>query len=267
MSDDRDDTADAGETAGADGTGDTVGRSRAERRAQEREQMRTADVSAPTVGAAAGGEVPSAVVHLLRHGEVHNPDGIIYGRLPGYGLSEDGATMAKAAARALAGRDVAVVLSSPLERAVQTAEVVADALGLEVRIDERLIEPTNHFEGHTFGVGDGSLRRPEHWKHLRDPFRPSWGEPYRQVADRMLAAVADARDLAHRREAVCVSHQLPIWVARRAIEGRKLWHRPDRRQCGLASLTSLTYADGRVVAVTYAEPAGSAARRPNVAGA
>lgn len=207
------------------------------------------------------------VVHLLRHGEVHNPDGVLYGRLPGYSLTPDGVLMAKAAGRALAERDVSVVVTSPLERAVQTAEVVAEALRLDVRVDERLIEPTNRFEGLTFGVGDGSLRRPGHWRHLRNPFVPSWGEPYREIVGRMLAAMAAAREAARGREAVCVSHQLPIWVVRRAVEGRTLWHRPDRRLCGLASLTSFRYRDRRIVSVAYAEPAGAAARRPHVAGA
>ncbi|MGH3320167.1 MAG: histidine phosphatase family protein [Streptosporangiaceae bacterium] len=207
------------------------------------------------------------VVHMLRHGEVHNPHGIIYGRLPGYGLSDDGALMAKAAADALTDRDVVALFSSPLERAVQTAAPLGEALGLDVRVDERLIEPTNHFEGHTFGVGDGSLRRPAHWKYLVDPFRPSWSEPYAHVAARVLAAMAAARVAAHGHEALCVSHQLPIWVARRAVEGRPLWHRPDRRQCGLASLTSFAYMGDRVAAIRYAEPAGPSARRDVVSGA
>lgn len=210
---------------------------------------------------------PTTVIHLLRHGEVENPRGIIYGRLPGYSLSADGALMAKAVARALAGRDIKVVLSSPLDRAKETAQPVADALGLPVRTDDRLVEPTSHFEGHTFGVGDGSLRRPAHWIHLRNPFRPSWGEPYRHIADRMFGAIADARTLARGHEAVCVSHQLPIWVTRRAIEGRPLWHRPDRRQCALASLTTITYEGDRIVSVRYSEPAGPASRRPHVSGA
>ncbi len=207
------------------------------------------------------------VVHLLRHGEVHNPYGVLYGRLSGYHLSEDGVLMAKAAARALADRGIATVVSSPLERARETAAPLADAFAVESHIDERLIEPTNHFEGLTFGVGDGSLHHPQHWLHLRNPLRPSWGEPYRQVVARVLAAMAQARDTARGRHAVCVSHQLPIWVTRRLIESRPLWHRPDRRQCALASITSFTYVGDRIASITYTEPAGAAARRPRVAGA
>jgi len=207
----------------------------------------------------------TTVVHLLRHGEVRNPDRVIYGRLPDFHLSEDGRMMAKAAASFLAGRDVTALFSSPMERARETAEPLAAQFGLEVVIDDRLIEPWNHFEGLTFGVGDGSLRRPEHWRYLRNPFLPSWGEPYQEVADRMLAAVADARDAARGHEAVCVSHQLPIWVTRRRIEGRRLWHNPARRQCALGSITSISFAGDEITGVTYAEPAGSS--RHQIAGA
>jgi broad specificity phosphatase PhoE len=205
------------------------------------------------------------IVHLVRHGEVENPRQVLYGRLPGYHLSADGRMMAKAAAGFLAGRDVTVLLTSPLERAQETAEPIAEEFGLTPVIDDRLIEPWNHFEGMTFGVGDGSLRQPRHWPHLINPLRPSWGEPYRDVADRMLAACLDAARAASGHEAVCVSHQLPIWMARRAAEGRRLWHHPARRQCALGSVTSLTYTGGRVTAVSYAEP--SAPARRGVAGA
>jgi broad specificity phosphatase PhoE len=211
--------------------------------------------------------VTRTVVHLVRHGEVDNPAGILYGTLPGFALSADGTTMAEQAASALVGRDVALVWTSPLQRAVQTAEPVAAGHGLTPQPDERLIEPWNAFEGKNFGAGTGALRDPATWWAVRNPLRPSWGEPYEDVAGRMLAAAADARDAAEGREAVLVSHQLPIWVARRRVEGRPLWHRPDRRQCALASITSLIYDDDRVVAVRYVEPAGAASRRRVTSGA
>ena len=201
-------------------------------------------------------------VHLLRHGEVFNPDKVLYGRLPGFGLSGDGRQMAHDAAEALRGRDVAEVVASPLQRAQETAAPIAAVFGVGVTTDDRLIESENAFEGTRFGVGDGALRRPANWRYLYDPFRPSWGEAYSHVAARMLGAATDVRDRVLGHEAVCVSHQLPIWTLRRFVEGRRLWHRPDRRQCGLASLTSLTWDDDRLVTVTYAEPAGEASRRP-----
>ena len=196
------------------------------------------------------------VVHLLRHGEVHNPDGILYGRLPHYRLSERGRDQADVVAKFLADADLAAVLASPLQRAQETATPVATAHGLDIRTDERLIEAGNSFEGLNVGVGDGALRRPRYWWRLRDPFTPSWGEPYRVIADRMLAAVHEARALAAGREALCVSHQLPIWTLRRFVEGRRLWHDPRRRQCALASLTSLVFDDAALVQLRYTEPAG-----------
>jgi broad specificity phosphatase PhoE len=211
--------------------------------------------------AGTAGAEPKTIVHLVRHGEVANPDGILYGRIPGYHLSEDGRMMAKAAAGFLAGRDVTVLRSSPLERAVETAEPIAAQLGLRIEIDERLIEPWNHFEGLNVGVGDGSLRAPRHWIYLRNPFRPSWGEPYSEVAARVLAATGDAARAARGHEAVCVSHQLPIWVSRRAAQGRRLWHDPRRRQCALGSVTSLQYTGDTLTAVAYAEPSGPAGSR------
>lgn len=195
-------------------------------------------------------------VHLLRHGEVHNPSKVLYGRLSGYHLSDLGRAMADRVATAVADRDITLLVSSPLERARETAAPLAETLGLDVRIDDRLLEALNVFEGLTFGVGDGSLRHARHWRHLRNPFTPSWGEPYRDIAARMLAAMSDARRDAAGHEVVMVSHQLPIWTARSFIEGRRLWHDPRRRECSLASLTTVTYENDTIVSVAYSEPAG-----------
>ncbi|MER6348292.1 histidine phosphatase family protein [Streptomyces sp. NPDC001595] len=195
------------------------------------------------------------VVHLMRHGEVANPDGVLYGRLPGYHLSELGRQMADRVAEHLAGRDVTHVGASPLERAQETAAPIAKAHGLDVASDARLIEADNVFQGKTFGVGDGALKRPENWRHLVNPFKPSWGEPYIDQVVRMTAALDAAKDAARGHEAVLVSHQLPIWIVRSYVERRRLWHDPRRRQCTLASLTSFTYEGDRIVSVGYSEPA------------
>ncbi len=197
------------------------------------------------------------VVHLLRHGEVHNPEGILYGRIPGYGLSVRGREMAQTVTDYVADYDITYLASSPLQRALETAAPIAERLGLEIHKDDRLLEPTNVFEGSKFGVGDGSLKRPANWIHLWNPFRPSWGEPYAEVAARMLAAVQDARAAAEGHEALLVSHQLPIWTLRRFLEGRRLWHDPRNRECGLASLTSLAFDGATLAGISYAEPAGA----------
>jgi len=201
--------------------------------------------------------VTRTVVHLLRHGEVYNPEGILYGRLPGFGLSEQGRQQAKSVADSLATHDLAHVVASPLQRAQETARPVAERHAVEIATDERLIEADNRFEGLRVGAGDGALRHPEHWRKLRNPFVPSWGEPYVRVAHRMLAALYRARANAVGREALCVSHQLPVWTLRRFLQVDRLWHDPRRRQCSLASLTSVVFSDEEVVDVVYSEPAGA----------
>jgi broad specificity phosphatase PhoE len=200
--------------------------------------------------------MPLVTVHLLRHGEVHNPDGVLYGRLPGFRLSVAGEAMADKAASWFADQGVTHLVSSPLERAQQTARPIAAELGLPVRIDDRLIEAANEFQGERVG-GWGALAHPRHWWKLRNPFRPSWGEPYAEIAARMLAAVATARDEARGSAVVLVSHQLPIWTLRLHLEGRRYVHDPRRRQCGLASVTTFTYDGDTLAGIAYAEPAGA----------
>ncbi|BBX24113.1 histidine phosphatase family protein [Mycolicibacter terrae] len=195
-------------------------------------------------------------VHLIRHGEVHNPDRILYGRLPGFRLSDTGRAQAVAAAEMLAGRDIVAVVASPLQRAQETAAPIAARHGLPVETDENLIESANIFEGKRVSPGDGAWRNPRYWWHLRNPLTPTWGEPYAQIADRMATAVDKARSRAAGHEVVCVSHQLPVWTVRQHLSGKKLWHDPRRRQCDVGSVTTLVYDGDRLVDVDYRVPSG-----------
>jgi broad specificity phosphatase PhoE len=193
------------------------------------------------------------VVHLLRHGEVHNPDHVLYGRLPGYHLSANGRMMAAAAADFFEGRPVAAVFASPLERAQETAQPVAERLGLTITTDERLIESGNVLEGRTISLSRLALN-PGNWRYLWNPVTPSWGEPYNQVVARMRKTIDSAREAGRGREAVCVSHQLPIWVSRLAAEHRRPWHNPSSRVCALGSVTSLTFDGDVLTGVSYEVP-------------
>jgi broad specificity phosphatase PhoE len=197
-------------------------------------------------------EPTKTTVHVIRHGEVYNPTKILYGRLPDFHLSELGTQMAKADAAALADHDVTHVVASPLERAQETAEPIAAQFKLDIATDTRLIESSNFFEGKNV---EDSFRNPRNWWVLRDPITPSWGEAYLVIAQRMFAALQAARVAAEGHEAVCVSHQLPIWTLRRYVEKKRLWHDPRRRQCGLASITSFRFEGATVVGVDYREPA------------
>ncbi|MDR1266534.1 MAG: histidine phosphatase family protein [Propionibacteriaceae bacterium] len=196
-------------------------------------------------------------VHLVRHGEVWNPEGVLYGRLPGWHLSPLGRRMAQRVAQFMAAVELTHLRCSPLERAQETmAPIAAGHPGLPVVTDERLTEAGNHFQGQIFGLRNQALLRPTAWRFLVNPLRPSWGEPYRDIAARMGSAVAEARQAAGPGgQALIVSHQLPLWMARRSAEGRPLPHDPRRRQCSLASVTSLTYAGDTLVKIDYHEPA------------
>ena len=198
----------------------------------------------------------ASTVHVVRHGEVHNPESILYGRQPGWRLSERGEAMAEAVAKWTSELSLGAIHSSPLERAQQTASPIAKSHGLEITTDDRLIEAANIFEGKAFGVGDGVLRRPGAWRHLWNPWRPSWGEPYKEQVARMSAAVEAARKAAAGKDALVVSHQLPIWILRSSVEGRPFLHDPRKRECSLASVTSLHFdASGKIVGLSYSEPA------------
>jgi broad specificity phosphatase PhoE len=199
------------------------------------------------------------IVHLVRHGEVDNPAGLLYGRLPDYHLSELGIQMAHRVAEHFRERDIVHLVSSPLERAQETAEPLAELFGLPVVIDDRVIEAANHLEGLRLSF-DGALRHPKNWLYFRNPLKPSWGEAYADVLARIRPAMRDAADTALCHEAVIVTHQLPIWVARSNAEGRRIVHDPRKRQCTLGSITSFIYIDAHVTSVSYSEPAAELLR-------
>ena len=199
----------------------------------------------------------STTVHVARHGEVENPEKILYGRQPGWKLSTRGQQMAETLGEWSKSINVGALHVSPLQRAQETAAPIARAHGLEITTDERLIEAANVFEGKSFELGSGVLKHPSSWRHLYNPWKPSWGEPYEEQINRMLAAVFAARKAANGKDAIVVSHQLPIWILRSAIEGRSLLHDPRKRICTLASVTSVHFDDEGVISgLSYSEPAG-----------
>jgi broad specificity phosphatase PhoE len=199
----------------------------------------------------------STTVHVARHGEVENPQKILYGRQPGWRLSTRGQQMAETLGEWSKSINVGALHVSPLQRAQETAAPIARAHGIEITTDERLIEAANVFEGKSFELGSGVLKHPSSWRHLYNPWKPSWGEPYEEQINRMLAAVFAAHKAANGKDAIVVSHQLPIWILRSAIEGRSLLHDPRKRICTLASVTSIHFDnEGVISGLSYSEPAG-----------
>ena len=195
-------------------------------------------------------------IHFVRHGEVHNPEKILYGLQPGWRLSDRGKEMAAVIGQWSTKLDLGAIHASPLQRAQETVAPIIAKHKLSLITDKNLIEASNVFEGKKFELGSGVLRHPASWRYLYNPWKPSWGEPYDQLISRMLKGLFAARDAAGGKDAICVSHQLPIWILRSAVEGRRLLHDPRKRECTLASVTSFELdSEGMISSVSYSEPA------------
>ncbi|HAT1213028.1 histidine phosphatase family protein [Corynebacterium striatum] len=197
----------------------------------------------------------TTIVHLVRHGEVYNPDKILYGRIPGYHLSSRGRSMAARTAEAFRGHDVTYLVASPLQRTQETAQPISKVTGLDVEIDKSVIESGNRFEGLRTKGWNSQLWNPQRWPLLRNPLQPSWGEPFEEIAARMMNAVERARQKAKGHEAIIVSHQLPIVMVQRTALGKRLAHAPWDRECDLASVTSLVFQDDQLIDIFYSSPA------------
>jgi len=195
---------------------------------------------------------------MVRHGEVDNPNGVLYGRLPNFALTALGRQMAEAAAIELAstGANYTKLISSPLLRTLQSARPISEALNLSVSTENQIIEPTNIFEGKKVGL-ETVLANPSFLLKLYNPLQPSWGEPYKQIVSRMTEALRRAWDQTPSGEVVMVSHQLPIWSLHLAASGKQLWHDPRSRRCDLSSITSFEFKNNKLVEVDYRDPAKS----------
>ena len=200
--------------------------------------------------------MPADLIHLVRHGEVFNPDHVLYGRIPGYVLSDLGRRMVRESADSKIGHPIARLYASPLQRTQESASPWSKNFGLDINTDDRLIEPWNDFEGMA-GFGARVLRNPRLWPKLRNPFKPSWGEPYESIAARMLSVMEEACNATESGEVVLVSHQLPIWMAHRKLAGQRLFHDPRQRRCSLSSITTFTRDGDIFVEVDYQDPAAA----------
>jgi broad specificity phosphatase PhoE len=198
-----------------------------------------------------------ARVHLVRHGEVENPGGVVYGALPGFGLSARGQAQARAAAAHLAGLvdGAAAVVSSPLQRAQETAAILSAGLGGgTIATDPTLTEAGAFLEGLPRRFAPLSYLR-----RMLDAGARSRLESPRHILGRMHAAVLAATETTSQRDIVIVSHQFPIRMATISFEhpgavARALPWLFIRRRCEPASVTSLDFAPD-ALAVSYWAPA------------
>jgi broad specificity phosphatase PhoE len=200
--------------------------------------------------------MPANRIHLVRHGEVYNPRGVLYGRLPKFTLSDLGHEMAAIAAEELKsqGAKVTRLLASPLQRTMESAKPIAERFNVAIESDEAIIEPYNHFEGHPVNFKT-FLTKPHFLLRLTNPSRPSWGEPFEEIASRMLQAMERAWLETPSGDVVMVSHQLPIWMVHQKTNNKKLPHDPRSRRCELSSITSFSFEDGLFREVGYVDAA------------
>jgi broad specificity phosphatase PhoE len=180
------------------------------------------------------------VLHLVRHGQVDNPQKIVYGRQRGWRLSDRGRQEAEGVARHLGGRPIARVYTSPLERAVQTATVIAGTCGGEVEPRDDLVEAMlcSPWEGLPWR----EVKRTRSREWARYLFRPldvcEVPEDLRALAARMGTALRAIATAHADQQVVAVSHGDPLKAGILALTGGDLreLHRNPIPTGGLVSL-------------------------------
>ncbi|WP_425664360.1 histidine phosphatase family protein [Gardnerella piotii] len=206
--------------------------------------------------------MPATTIHFVRHGEVENPNHVLYERLPGFHLSNRGLKMARATAKYIATvpqmRGISAIYSSPLERTQETAQQIANALQIgPIILDNRLIEAENNFRGKRIGYGEGALWKNNNWKLVSNLWKPSWGESYKSIAVRVGDFAREQVKNHPGEQIVAVTHESPIWSYRHLLETGHAEHNMLLRKTALASITSITYdcTNMNVLSITYVDPA------------
>lgn len=181
---------------------------------------------------------------------MHNPQDILYGRLPRFRLSEQGRRQAEYTACFLAGRPVSAIYTSPLLRARQTAEMLASHFpGVDVRRSQLLLETRTAYQG-----SPNSIIQPgfSFYEPLRDPS----DETMADIFDRMMRFL---RQIARRHAGetvVAVSHADPITIMRVGLRGLPLTAQNLHRELypQRASVTQVTLEPGRPLHLAYFDP-------------
>ena len=198
-------------------------------------------------------------LYLVRHCDVANPHGVLYGYLPGFGLSAKGLSQAESLGQRLGGQPVRVIRTSPLERARQTTSIIARHLdNPEVVVDDDLVEARFGLYLQGIRYAEVPWRRPLWWVHMvypgllrRDERVGAMAGRVERSLERLLESVGDGTG-------VCVSHGDPIqafWITYLHRHPWALHH----LQCAKGGLLALDYESGKLVKVTYVPPHVAAA--------
>lgn len=161
-------------------------------------------------------------IHLVRHGHVHNPREIVYAALPGFHLSADGRRQADAVADRLRARPIVRIVSSPLDRAIETASPLAERFGLPITVDLDLTEwrMLDRWAGHTWEALSATFPG-EVDAYLSDPTNLDFtDESLGDLAERCAFAVL--RHATPDGDTVFVSHQDPVEALTRRLTSSTL---------------------------------------------
>jgi len=197
---------------------------------------------------------PVARLYLVRHCDVRNPEGVLYGHLPNFPLSEKGVGQAHALGRYFAGRPIRRIYSSPLERAQETASIIASHLdGVDIETTDELVEA--RFGFHLQGVKPKQVpwRRPLWFVHMARPGLLPQDEHIGEMAARVRAPLLRLLRDFPGGSGICISHGDPIQAFAIEADGRsdRALH---RLECAKGGLLELTYEDGTLVNKTYRSP-------------
>jgi broad specificity phosphatase PhoE len=199
-------------------------------------------------------------IYFVRHGHVHNPDQVLYGRLPGFSLSDEGRHQAEATAEFLKNKPIAAIFSSPQERAQETAQIIlACHNGLQCQIDPLLSEVHTVFEGRP--ISEVAARSWDVYTQV---------EPLREGPSEILGRLQRFMDIVRcqygQRHVVAVTHGDPIaflivWAKGKPVtpeykQALTRWGLPDDYPA-LASITTCVFqnkASGEIPAIDYLNP-------------
>jgi broad specificity phosphatase PhoE len=193
-------------------------------------------------------------LHLVRHCDVQNPEGVLYGHLPGFRLSEKGVRQAHALGEFFAARPVREIYASPLERAQQTAHIIASYLdSVPVVTTPELVEARFGLYLQGIKPKDVPLRRPLWFVHMVWPGLLPNDESVAAMAGRVRAPLSRLLRDFPGQEGICVSHGDPIqafWVESEMRHAYAL----HRLQCAKGGMLSLDYQDDKLVSRRYRPP-------------
>lgn len=193
--------------------------------------------------------------YLTRHCDVENPDRVLYGHLPNFGLSAKGLDQGRALGRFLAAAPVSAIYTSPLQRALETTDLIRRELPSPVPVLERQALVEAEFGRYLQGTRhkDVVWRKPRWWVHMVWPGLLRGDESMREMHDRVESTVHEGLRDHPGSTFLCISHGDPIQAFWATLDRRPPWAL-HRLQCAKGGTLRLRYQGSRLLEKTYLSP-------------